>query len=83
MPGLIKLLAVKSREVLTGEIIQRQTDKIYQVKIGRRVLSMQSLVPERLSRNSRVVVVKTDTGFYITNKEQIKDRQKLEVVIDG
>jgi hypothetical protein len=84
MPSLKKLLSFgKDKEVITGEIIQRQTDRMYQVKIGKRVLSMQSLVSERLPRNSQVVVVKTDEGYYITNKEQIKDRQKREVTISG
>lgn len=84
MSSLTKLLSIDKNNVLTGEIIQRQTDKMYQVKIGKRILSVQSLVPdEALPRHSRVVIIKTDTGFYITNKEQIKDRQKLEVTIDG
>lgn len=84
MPSLKKLLFFgKDKEVITGEVIQRQTDRMYQVKIGKRVLSMQSLVSERLPRNSQVVVVKTDEGYYITNKEQIKDRQKREVTISG
>lgn len=84
MPSLKKLLSFgKDKEVITGEIIQRQTDRMYQVKIGKRVLSMQSLVSERLPRNSQVVVVKTDEGYYITNKEQIKDRQKREITISG
>ena len=84
MPSLIKLLtAVKGKEIFTGEVIQRQTDKMYQVKIGKRILLVQSLVSGQLSRNSQVVVVKTDTGLYITNKERIKDRQILGVTIDG
>jgi hypothetical protein len=84
MPSLKKLLSFdRDKEVITGEVIQRQTDRMYQVKIGKRVLSMQSLVSERLPRNSQVVVVKTDEGYYITNKEQIKDRQKREVTISG
>lgn len=84
MSSLTKLLSTNKNNVLTGEIIQRQTDKMYRVKIGNRILSMQSLAPESaLPRHSQVVVVKTNAGFYITNKEQIKDRQKIEVAIDG
>ena len=83
MPSLKKLLSVDDKEVTTGEVIQRQSGGMYQVKIGNRTLSMQSLLPERLPRNSQVVIVKTDVGFYITNKEKIKDRRKLEVFIDG
>jgi hypothetical protein len=84
MPSLTKLLAIDKNNVLTGEIIQRQTDKMYRVKIGNRILSVQSLASgEALPRHSQVVVIKTDAGFYITNKKQIKDRQKIEVTIDG
>ena len=84
MPSLIRLLSVaKDKEVIVGEVVQRQTDKVYQVKIGNQILSVRSLVSERLPKNSQVIVVKTDEGLYITNKERIKDRQKLEVTIDG
>jgi hypothetical protein len=82
--GIIKLLApVKGREVMTGEVVQRRTSGMYQVKIGRRVLPVQSLVVERLPKNSQVVVVQIDRGLYIINKEHIKDRQALEVIING
>lgn len=84
MPSLTKLISgVKSKEVFIGEIIQRQANSMYQVKMGNRILSMQSLVQGRLSCNSQVVVVKTDAGYCIVNKEQIKDRQPLEVIING
>lgn len=84
MSGIIKLLApVKGREVMTGEVVQRRTSGMYQVKIGRRVLPVQSLVVERLPKNSQVVVVQIDRGLYIINKEHIKDRQALEVIING
>ena len=84
MPSLIKLLSpVKAKEVDTGEIIQRQADGMYQVKIGRQTLSMRSLIIEKLSKGTQVVVVQTDKGPFIINKERIKDRQKLEVIIDG
>ena len=84
MSGVIKLLApVKGREVMTGEIVQRRTSGMYQVKIGRRTLPVQSLVVERLPKNSQVVVVQIDRGLYIINKEHIKDRQALEVAING
>jgi membrane protein implicated in regulation of membrane protease activity len=82
--GIIKLLApVKGREVMTGEVVQRRTSGMYQVKIGRRTLPVQSLVVERLPKNSQVVVVQIDRGLYIINKEHIKDRQALEVIING
>ncbi len=84
MPSLTKLISgVKRKEVLTGEIVQRQKKSMYQVKIGNRTLLMQSLVQGRLSCNSQVLVVKTDAGYCIVNKEQIKDRQPLEVVVNG
>lgn len=84
MSGIIKLLApVKGREVMTGEVVQRRTSGMYQVKIGRRVLPVQSLVVERLPKNSQVVVVQIDRGLYIINKEHIKDRQALEVIVNG
>lgn len=84
MSGIIKLLApVKGREVMTGEVVQRRASGMYQVKIGRRVLSVQSLVVERLPKNSQVVVVQIDKGLYIINKEHIKDRELLEVIING
>lgn len=84
MPSLIKLLnPVKAKEVVTGEIIQRQADGAYQVKIGGQILSIRSLVAERLAKNSQVIVVQTDQGRFIINKERIKDRQKTEVIING
>ncbi|MCK4542167.1 MAG: hypothetical protein KAU17_08040 [Spirochaetales bacterium] len=83
MSSLKKLLAPSKKEVLVGEIVQRQLGDIYKVKIGKRTLSVRSLVAERLSKSSQVVVVKTADGLFITNKEQIKDRRKLEVTIDG
>lgn len=84
MPSLIKLLSpIKTKEVDTGEIIQRQADGMYQVKIGRQILLMRSLITERLSKSTQVVVVQTDKGPFIINKERIKDRQKLEVIING
>ena len=80
----MKILSfAKDREVVTGEIVRRQADGMYQVKIGRRVLPVRSLVVGRLPKNLQVVVVQTDKGFYIINRECIKDRQKLEVIIDG
>lgn len=84
MSSLTKLLnPVKTREVATGEIIQRQSDGAYQVKIGNQTLSIRSLVTGPLPKNTQVVVVRTDQGRFIINKERIKDRQKLEVIIDG
>jgi membrane protein implicated in regulation of membrane protease activity len=68
---------------MTGEVVQRRASGMYQVKIGRRVLSVQSLVVERLPKNSQVVVVQIDKGLYIINKEHIKDRELLEVIING
>jgi membrane protein implicated in regulation of membrane protease activity len=84
MSGIINLLVpVKGREVITGEVVQRRTKGMYQVKIGRRILPVQSLVVERLPKNSQVVVVQIDRNLYIINKEHIKDRQALEVIING
>lgn len=84
MPSLTKLLnPIKTKEVSTGEIIQRQADGMYQVKIGRQTLTVRSLIPERLSKSAQVVVVQTERGVFIINKERIKDRQKLEVIING
>lgn len=84
MPSLTKLLnPVKTREVVTGEIVQRQADGAYQVKIGGQILLIRSLVDERLPKNSQVVIAQTDRGRFIINKERIKDRQKTEVIING
>lgn len=84
MSSLTRLLnPVKAREVVTGEIIQRQADGAYQVRIGGQVLSIRSLVAERLPKNSQVVIAQTDRGRFIINKERIKDRQKTEVIING
>jgi hypothetical protein len=83
MSSLINLLASKDEEVTTGEIVQRKTDRIYDVQVGKRTLSVQSLVTEDLPKNSRVVLVKTTNGFFITNIERVKDRRTIGVVIDG
>lgn len=84
MPNLIKLLNPnEDKEVTTGEIVQCKPDGVYQVKIGTRTLPVRSLVSERLSKNSQVVVVQTNRGLYIINKDYVKDRQIVEVVIDG
>lgn len=84
MPSLIKLLnPVKTKEVDTGEIIRCQADGMYQVKIGKQILSVRSLITERLLKSTQVVVVQTDKGPFIINKERIKDRQRLEVIING
>lgn len=83
MSSLINLLASKDEEVTTGEIVQRKTDRIYDVQVGKRTLSVQSLVTEDLPKNSRVVLVKTTNGFFITNIERVKDRRTIGVMIDG
>lgn len=83
MPSIANLLISKDTEVTTGEIVQRKADKTYDVQIGKRTLSVQSLVTEDLPKNSRVVLVKTVNGFFITNIERVKDRRAIGVVIDG
>lgn len=84
MPSITKLLSAnKDQEILIGEVVQRQSDNSYQIKIGTRLIIVKSLISERLPINSQVIVIKTDTGYYITNKENIKSRQKIEVIKDG
>lgn len=83
MPSIKQLLESKDKEITTGEIVQRSADKKYEVQIGKRTIPVLSLVSETLPRNSRVVVVRTAEGSYITNVENIKSRQIVGVVIDG
>lgn len=72
-----------TKEVFSGEIVKCQAEGMYQVKIGNRIVSMNSLVPELLAKNMQVMVAKTDEGFFIINKESIKGRKIIEVIIDG
>jgi len=84
MPNLLKILSSgQKKQVLTGSIENRKVNGKYQVDVDGRSLSVKSLVGDVLPKGSRVIIVKVQDELYITNKETVKDRQLLTVVVDG
>lgn len=84
MPNLLELLNINKKEqVFTGSIEGRKLNGKYQVDIGGRSLLVRSLIETTLPKGSRVIVVQVEGELYITNKETVKDRQFLKVVVSG
>ena len=83
MPGILKIFAVARKNVTSGEILNRQADNMFNVKIGSRTLKIKSAVSEPLDIGTRVVVAKTDEGRFIVGAGDIQNRGRQEVAIDG
>lgn len=83
MAGLIKLLAVKKRDVDTGLIKSRLADGRYSVNVHGRSVRATSAISGDLVPNDRVVVADSAEGPSIIGKEDAVSRDITEVVVDG
>lgn len=85
MESLTKILKPETplSEVVIGEIYSRGVGNTYTVKIGARKFTAVSLVSEILPEKTRVVIVRSGEEVYITNREKIRDKKLMEVVISG
>ena len=84
MPSLMKLIAVPvPRQVLKGEVVRRTDGNNYIVNIKGRELRVRPGFSENVPSGTRVIVSKTDDGYYLMNQEKQRAKQVVEVVIDG
>ncbi len=82
MSGILKLMAVKKTELVTG-IVMGKTSNGISVKIGNGIISVPSATSDALTIGCRVVIGTAGGKKYIIGKEKINDQQILEVRVDG
>lgn len=83
MSGLLKVLAIKKRDVKTGTVTARQANGYYQIRTGGRTMKIKSAMNEALPVGAGVVVTDTEDGSFIIAREKMKSRSQKEVTING
>lgn len=81
--GLIQQVQFKEKRVFSGEILSQSENNTYQVEIKGRVLNCRSGVADTLTKGTRVVVNKADEGYYVVSEEKPRNRELVEVLING
>jgi CxxC motif-containing protein len=83
MSDLLKILTVKTKEVINGEIETFVANQVYTVKIQGQLHSIKSLVSDVLSKGTKVIIADTVDGRFIIGSGSMQTRNQIEVFIEG
>lgn len=83
MSGLLKAFATEERNLLSGEVLAQVGPLKYQVRASGHLLTVHTATEMSLSKGSKVVLAKTENGYFVVGREELASRSIVEVQVEG
>lgn len=83
MQSLKKILSSQVERQKVGEVIARNVDGSYTVRIGTRELKLKNATNTTLNLGSQVVVARTDEGMFIVGESRYRSQKIVEIMTNG